>query len=157
MNCIMGIDPGLGGGIALYDVNKKRLVFLGDMPCKLSKSDKRMVDSEGVANIIRGLKHLTRFAVVEEVASSPQQGIVSAFNFGRSFGILVGALAAHDIKTHFVKSQIWKSIFNLPREKEASLEKALEFFPGQSEYFKRAKDDGRAEAALIAKFGERFL
>ena len=37
--------------------------------------------------------------------------------------------------------------------KEFSRDRAIKEFPNYKEYFKRKKDDGRAEAALIALWG----
>ena len=43
----------------------------------------------------------------------------------------------------------------LPSDKELSRRRAIETWPGSAGMFARKKDDGRAEAALLALWGQR--
>ena len=85
----------------------------------------------------------------------PGQGVVSTFNFGYNAGILLGVLEAHRLTVLKVKPNVWKCNMGLDRNKNTSIALAKKKFPDYSSYFKRAKDDGRAEAALIAWYAHK--
>ena len=82
----------------------------------------------------------------------PGQGVVSTFRFGYNAGILLGVLEAHRIQVLRVNPSSWKSALNLSSNKKDSLKLAIKKFPIYKAYFARMKDDGRAEAALIASY-----
>jgi hypothetical protein len=44
----------------------------------------------------------------------------------------------------------WKKALGLSADKGASRRRAIELWPERAQWFARVKDDGRAEAALIA-------
>jgi crossover junction endodeoxyribonuclease RuvC len=72
------------------------------------------------------------------------------FNFGRSAGIIEGVVAALEMPNTYVTPQTWTKAVGRAAGKDASRMRAMELFPSQADLFKRAKDDGRADAALIA-------
>jgi hypothetical protein len=61
-----------------------------------------------------------------------------------------GALA---VPLLHVAPQTWKRHFNLPAEKEAARQRAIELWPGSAADLARKCDHGRAEAALIGLWG----
>ena len=85
---------------------------------------------------------------IEDVTASPQMGVVSSFNFGRSLGILEGACASRAILTK-VRAQEWKTLTKTPKDKSEARRRAMQVFPCAYDLFARVKDDGRAEAAMI--------
>ena len=90
--------------------------------------------------------------VVEKVHSMPHQGVSSSFKFGKNYGIVLGV--AHALSHPLVKltPQEWKRANGLiGKEKDASRQLAMELWPDHADHFKRKRDDGRAEAALIAR------
>jgi crossover junction endodeoxyribonuclease RuvC len=158
MHYIIGIDPGLNGAIAIL-TKTGELVEVWDMPTvevKVGKSVKRRVSPELLTNELRGKWEMVDAAWVEQVASSPQMGVSSAFSFGESFGIVKGVLAAMHIPCHMVLPAKWKRDLKLNASKDGSRSKAIQMWPAHALEFKRAKDDGRAEACLIAHWGLRF-
>ncbi len=64
------------------------------------------------------------------------------------------ALAVADICStyhHSVRPQEWKKLFNLiGKDKDAARLLVLDYFPDQAGLFVRKKDQGRADAALVA-------
>ena len=82
----------------------------------------------------------------------PGQGVTSMFSFGRSLGILEGTLAGLDIPYTLVTPQVWKKAMGANASKDGAREMAMRLWPSKSELFKRKKDDGRAEAALLALY-----
>lgn len=148
MSRIIGIDPGKTGALALIDTDQWTIAIT-DMPLEPGRSGKDAVSGAGVARIFDAVA--PDHVYIEDVWSSPQMGIASSFNFGRSLGILEGACASRAILTK-TRPQEWKSLTKTPRDKNEARRRAMQVFPVAYDLFKRVKDDGRAEAALIAFF-----
>lgn len=150
---ILGIDPGLSGAVAFLDVLNESIVVM-DMPTvelQRNGKTKREVSPVLLADMIAG-KGVTQ-AFVERVSAMPGQGVSSMFSFGRSLGVVEGVLAAYEIPTTLVTPQAWQKGMGVRSGKDGSRERVMQLFPNYSELFARKKDDGRAEAVLIAKFG----
>jgi crossover junction endodeoxyribonuclease RuvC len=75
------------------------------------------------------------------------------FSFGFSAGLVDGVLAGLGIPTTYVTPQSWKRAAGLTSDKSAVRLRAAQLFPDMAKHFARVKDDGRAEAALIARYG----
>jgi len=145
----LGVDPGLKGAVALWDSEMDFLV-VQDMPSV--KTGKNSVISEGLlADMIRRLD--PQQAWVELVHAMPKQGVVSTFNFGLGFGLVRGVITALGVPLHLVHSRVWKGAYGLRRDKRDSRVIAARLFPSFAREFSRVKDDGKAEAALIALYG----
>jgi len=145
----IGIDPGLNGAIAQIVANVARV---WDMPTVALPNGKRAVDAGALSRLIGevGGPHTAR-AAVEDVHAMPGQGVASMFNFGRSLGVIEGALAANGIPYIKVRPQTWKAHHGLMRqEKDASRARAIKLFPHLPLALK--KHEGRAEAMLIASW-----
>ena len=99
---IIGIDPGLSGGIAILEDNKVKMLF--DMPVMSDgKKNKRQLNSALLAQLIRdNIKNVEDTAiVVEQVNAMPGQGVTSMFNFGQTFGAIKGICAALELPIFF--------------------------------------------------------
>lgn len=158
MNYLLGIDPGLNGAMAIID-KQGRLVEVFDMPTvemKVGRTTKNRISPELLTQELRGKWEMIDAAYIEQVASSPQMGVASAFSFGEGFGIIKGVLAALHIPCHLVPPAKWKRDLKLNSSKDGSRAKAIQLWPEQAGEFKRVKDDGRAEAALIGYWALRF-
>lgn len=145
MSRILGIDPGKNGALALVDTDTWTIA-LRDMPLEPGKGGKDAVSPAGVARIFDATA--ADHVFIEDVWSSPQMGVVSAFNFGRNLGILEGAASSRAMLTK-VRPQDWKSLTKTPKDKNEARRRAMQVFPCAYDLFSRVKDDGRAEAALI--------
>ena len=64
-----------------------------------------------------------------------------------------GILAALDVPVTIVTPQAWRKRVVVREGKDGSRERAMQLFPRQAAMFARKKDDGRADAALIAYYG----
>jgi crossover junction endodeoxyribonuclease RuvC len=94
-------------------------------------------------------------AYIEKVFAMAGQGVTSVFSFGRSLGAIEGVIAARSIKTTLVTPQVWQKAMGVSGGKDGARARAMEVFPWNVDLFKRVKDDGRADAALIACWGLR--
>ena len=115
-------------------------------------------DVDGATLAARIAQMRPDLAIVEQVASRPGQGVASAFKFGSGFEIVRGVIAASGVPLHLVSPAKWKRAYGLDADKEKSRALALRLWPERSDLFGRKKDHGRAEAALIARYGfERIV
>ena len=151
---IIGIDPGLSGGIAILDDLKIFDIF--DMPIMPEgKKNKNQLNSAQLVNIIN--KHVLRkentFVIVEQVSAMPGQGVTSMFNFGQTFGSIKGICAALGLPIFYVRPAKWKKHFELINSsKDASRTKVIEMYPSISSRLTKKKDVNKADAILIARY-----
>lgn len=151
---VIGIDPGNKGAVAVLD-GSGALIEVWDMPTvelKVGKATKTRISAELLAHELRQLDDV-RCVYMEGVSSSPQMGVSSAFAFGEGFGMVKGVLAALEMPLVLVPPAKWKRDMNLNKSKDGSRAKAIATWPSQAKEFARVKDDGRAEACLIGKWG----
>jgi crossover junction endodeoxyribonuclease RuvC len=145
---ILGIDPGLSGGIAI--ISGSQIELLETIPTeKKTGFIKRQVDAQKLSNILRVYPDLVCY--LEKVASRPGQGVGSVFSFGDTYGTIRGVLGALNIPTYHVSPQRWKKELKIS-SKEDSLKASFDLFSGLK--FKK-KDHNIAEALLIAYYGQK--
>ena len=151
---IIGIDPGLSGGIAVLDDLKIFDVY--DMPIMSEgKKNKNQLNSAQLVNIIKKniISNEDTFLIVEQVSAMPGQGVTSMFNFGQTFGSIKGICAALNLPIFFVRPAKWKKHFDLINSsKDASRTKVIEMYPSISSRLSRKKDVNKADAILIARY-----
>lgn len=144
-HCILGIDPGLSGALSFYFPSEPALISAEDVPVVANEID--------VATLAQRLAQIRPdVCFIERVSAMPKQGVASTFKFGMAFGMVRGVVAAAGIPMHLVTPQTWKRHFRLDSDKEKARALALRLWPS-STCFGRKKDHGRAEAALIARYG----
>ncbi|GGD93517.1 hypothetical protein GCM10011390_10370 [Aureimonas endophytica] len=147
--CIVAIDPGLSGAVAILISNRLGLISVYDMPLAGSE-----VDAAALARIIGQMS--PTLGIVEQVAARPGQGVSSMFRFGTSYGVARGVISAMGIPCHLVTPGKWKRHFRLSADKEEARALAVRLWP-QSPHFERKKDHGRAEAALLARYAAETI
>lgn len=148
---VVGIDPGISGAIARYNSSEASAatqLIIWDMPI-LEVNKKKTISPYLVANI---LKEAAAPVYIEKVAAMPNQGVTSMFNFGKGFGVILGAAAGLGLQTTQVTAQQWMKALRCQKGKDANRERACELFPQYADMFTRKKDDGRADAALLAYY-----
>ena len=154
---IAGIDPGKTGALAItypdgfvecFDVPKVKL---------RGKEVPAWYDWQShwrVAMDIAGVNMI----VIEDVSARPGQGVTSMFTFGRTLGFVHAIAVASGASIQFVTPSVWKGKMGLLNSsKGASREKASALYPKARDLLGRVKDDGRAEAILLAHYGRKFL
>ena len=164
---VMGIDPGLSGAVAIVSHGLKgpRLVGVWDMPTTepairgaKGPKGKRNINVPELSILIDSHSRALSHAVIEDVGvMSGNEGTVSMFRFGMATGIVHGILGGCFVPTLLTKPAVWKALMGLNHDKNLSREKAAALFPDYAGNFSRKKDDGRAEACLLAVFGGRLL
>ena len=175
---IIGIDPGLKGGIAFLEdgllvklikmptvqletKTKKKVKEMTAKEKKLHKGKKpvfktkTIVDSKAVRDLVLNFK--PDLVVIEKpfylgINSAVVVG-TTAENVGRLYGITEGL--GHKILR--VPANSWKKYFDLEADKENAIAKAEELFPQVNLIPPRCreKSDGMAEALLLAVYASR--
>jgi crossover junction endodeoxyribonuclease RuvC len=150
---ILGIDPGLNGGICCFDEN---FIEAMDIPTH-GEGPKRRIDALAVRRFIKAWQ--PDMAFIERAQAMPKQGSSSGFNYGRAVGALEAAVACSEVPMTIVEPSVWKRALGLPggaENKESARQRAIQLRPGCS-LFERKKDHGRAEAFLIGYYGSQQL
>jgi crossover junction endodeoxyribonuclease RuvC len=155
---IAGIDPGLSGAVALLDAETGLVIDVFDVPTlALSRGGKakRELDAHALAGALG--RDRIGHAFVEFVGAMPGQGVSSVFAFGKAYGIAIGVLATLGVPMSYVAPVAWKRALQVPAAKDGARARASQLLPAAAGHWQRVKDDGRAEAALIAYYGVRQL
>jgi crossover junction endodeoxyribonuclease RuvC len=159
---IIGIDPGMSGGIAFAVFNKQIAGY--EMPTlELTGKGKtrRRLDPSKINRLFDQYIVTGEYvhAFIEKAQSMPGQGVASVFGYGMSYGIILGILDTRKIPFTEVTPQAWKKVMLASMDKsskDASRLRAKQLFP-DTLIFDRKKDEHVAEAALIAEYGRRTL
>lgn len=154
---VVGIDPGLKGALARFDVSRLRLAIapMPTMTTTRNRKDKTIIDEDGLADLLRSWGPAVVW--IEDVYSRAGKrgpngenygdGVVQAFSFGEGKGILKGVAAGLRIPREYVAPQVWKADLGLiGAAKNASKPRAQGLMPGCA---KLLSSEGKAEAALI--------
>lgn len=156
----LGVDPGVSGALAIVD-DSMGVIACVDMPVVeivVARKKRKLVDAEATGAWLRDwCSREIGVAVIEDVYSYSGEGSVSGFGFGRSKGVVEGAIAAVRLPVEMTPPATWKAAMGVTSEKETSLQMARDLWPEDAELFRRKKDDGRAEACLLAVYGLRVL
>lgn len=160
MTCVIGIDPGQSGGMAIYDESAQRLVEVRPLPVIVAQEGRYKVtkfDEYELASMIGEAvdAHDVRLVAIEQVGASPQMGVTSSFKFGDGFGLVRMAASIYAPRVEYVHPQRWKARMKLSFDKKKSLAMAREMFG--KEWFPKNKHEGLAEAALIAFYAAKNI
>ena len=153
MTTWIGIDPGLSGAIAFIDESGGLIVH--DAPTVVVKGTRREYLTPQMAALLSGV---TGRAALEQGIPMPRQASNTTYLMGKGGGLWEGILAASGIAYDLVPPQKWKRALGIPvgSDKGASRALASRLFPEYAHLFARVKDDGRAEASLIAEYRRRI-
>lgn len=159
---ILAVDPGLLGAFCRYDPKLGRLEVEA-MPTLYreigrKKNRRLFCDEPGIFAVVTryaldGAKHL----FIEEVNGRPGQSASGAFTFGQGYGAIRMAAIANGLTIEAVPPARWKSTMKVSADKDATRERAKLLIPTHAHLFMRKKDDGMAEAALLALYAQRKI
>lgn len=154
---IIGIDPGLEGGIAIISEDG-----LDVMPMPVNINQKgREIDERGLADLFMSVRVAGQpHAFLEKIHSMPKQGVRSTFNFGLGWGQVRGILAGLGIPYQLVRPQEWQKEMMIGYAPGSENQIVSQLWPTVD--FKksiRCKNlhSGMVDAALIAEYGRRKL
>ena len=152
MRYIGGIDPGLTGAFAVLDFQDFRL-HIWDTPTvsvKTGANTRKRCEPDAFTKAIGHFP--LDYCTIENVHSTPNDGHVGAFSFGKVTGIAIGICHGLDVPLAQVSPAKWKLQMQVPAHKDASKLRSSQLFPNCAPMWARAMDHGRAEAAVIALY-----
>ena len=147
---VFGVDAGQKGGLAVVECDQMnawvpQLLMTMRMPI-LQYGKKKIVDACSVQRALSPLD--VDAAIIEQVSAFPKQGVVSSFQFGRSFGAIEAVTFMCVKSVNYVTPAVWKKTMQLSSDKQQSLDMARMKF-GENELWEVKANDGIAEAALL--------
>ena len=151
---IVAFDPGSqNGAFAVFENGE--FLECGELPTTpMTATDKKpQINAALLAEVLGNLPHRERLlAVVERVNPNPKFG-ASNFNFGASFGIIIGVLGALKIPCVMVPAVRWKKALGLIKQnKDASRTMAMQLYPLCAPFLTLKKHHNRADAILIGHY-----
>lgn len=183
---VIGIDSGAGGAVAIVSDDEYAVELTPNIIVPKKTKRKKLVECEdgikrkkSVSTTINErkldepafIKMMTEIGDqhgydtpvwIEKVGVMPQQGLVSTCNFITAYQFQRGVLATLGFTMHDVRPAIWKKRYKLndsslsdSQKKRKGLEHARILFPEIP--LPLAKDHDKADALLIAKYGQLEL
>ena len=154
----LGIDPGLSGALAFWEP-EARWLHLFDMPTLrvTPGSNKRTLDAFALAQFMD--KHcadvVVTLAIIEHAQPRPGEGTTQSHANGRNWGVAYGITTAQFVPLEVAYPHVWKRAMQCPKAKDGARARASQLLPEHVSNWQRVKDDGRAEAALLALYAEK--
>ena len=163
MRRVIGVDPGLAGGLGVLDVDdggEVLAVELARTPHLSVLRGRKMRDEydaarmrellaravDGRAPTIHGVE-----VALEAQGARPAQGVASSYRTGMGFGLWLGLVVGMRVPYRIVAPALWKHHAGLIHaDKRASRLRAQERFPALGVV--AAADEGPAEALLLAAY-----
>jgi crossover junction endodeoxyribonuclease RuvC len=170
---ILGIDPGKNGAMFLLDTETMTPIRACAMPIikpkvittlkrdekgkRIKKQPKTLPDWDGICRVFFDDYAGADLVYIERVSGGQSFGRAQSgsFNFGETYGFACGLVLAARLPLHRVSAGSWKGALGLGNkdDKAASRTLAEKFLPHPDIRYDRVKDDGVAEAGLIAYYG----
>jgi hypothetical protein len=159
---VIGIDPGKSGCLWAIDASNRKTIAFHDIK-KLGND----IDISGIVKFLKQFDVDRSVVISEDPHPHGQEGevktVYSGFEYGKSVGIIYGAVVAMGFKFLRVSPPVWKGHFAITsskstyqQKKDLSVEKACYLSPTDAEVFRYTRFDktvskhDRAEAFLIA-------
>ncbi|OUU63114.1 MAG: hypothetical protein CBC24_09085 [Candidatus Pelagibacter sp. TMED64] len=152
---ILGIDPGLSGGIALIDQKEGKVsavktpIYTYKKPN--TRSNKKYLDMFSIVKLL--IDWNPDHAFIEKQQPYPKQGLTSTFITGLGYGIYLGLIVCRGIPYTEVSPTVWKKALGVSADKDEARKRASELMPNASHLWQYKNEDGVAEAALLAYYG----
>jgi crossover junction endodeoxyribonuclease RuvC len=164
---IIGCDPGLHGAMCFMD-DDGEVLNIEDMPLHnvmVNQKQRPRIAVPELADLLRDCGPATMICEVPKGITLKRRNHQTGMRetmpvnpagmliLGEAFGVLRGIGAAYRYAFVPVEPAVWKKVVRCPASKDDARRLAAERFPAWARSFARKKDDGRAEAVLIALYG----
>ena len=153
MICV-GIDPGLGGGLAAIGPEGLELLPMPVVPV----GKRKQIDEQAVVAWLMRVRPGS--VCIEQVGARPGQGVVAMFTFGTGWGLVRGICAGLGLPYELVRPQEWQRSMLAGQPKGAEYLVASRLWPNAEwrvNERSRRIHDGLVDAALICEFGRRRI
>lgn len=145
---ILGIDPGGMGGLAILDGDTLKTFPMPVYEITKGRSKRKRID---IGKLIETIKyHWPDHVVIEHVSAQPGNGAAHAFTYGFGCGVIEAVMQTLGVPFTYVTPKKWKKDMQCPRDKDGARMRASQLLPAYAHCWQLKKQDGIAEAALIA-------
>lgn len=162
MRRVVGIDPGLAGGVAVLDLDEQlevQQVLLWRTPVvkvHRGRAKRREYDVGAMRAFLETYRAPNPHVAIELQGARPGQGVVSMFRTGLGLGIWWGLVVGLGFSYSIIPPGLWKRHHRLAgMDKAASRFRAQELLPQWGPI--RACEEGCAEAALLALYAAQTI
>jgi len=155
---IIGVDPGLSGGIAVLSFGGE-VESVSITPTIAVGKSRREYDIGAMRDLIKDSG--AKVAFIESQSARPGQGVSSTFKTGYGYGIWVALIISCEVSLNIVAPRTWtsKMLSGVPGDgKDRNILGAKRLFPStdlRKSERARKPHDGLADALLIAEYGRR--
>lgn len=168
---VLGVDPGLKGGFAVFDCRREVFKFVETIPLisTIASKGRKTYDvamlAEKVSDIVTDVcRNCTFTFCIEQQQAMPKQGVVAMFTTGFGYGVWHGLLASFTPpfpKTHnllVVRASMWQQLLineeATDETKAKSIARVQRLFPDVDLTSKSGNKplDGLADACNIAHY-----
>ena len=154
MTLVLGIDPGLSAGYAVYGPATQPL--LDDIPVHQAQHGRAAkvraeldIHACAAAWASLPLDHV----FIEDISSRPGQSVTAVRRYAYAAGSLYGVVVTLGLPVTLVAPQAWQKYHRIGPSPDAARQKAVQLFPRIAARIARVKDQHRADALLIALYG----
>lgn len=161
----IGIDTGITGAVAVLDCATGCLVDAYDVPT-LGDGTSREVDARTLLRRLHdhpsshiGLEKTIAHIGRQRGGAEVREGATGMQRYHEAGGALKAVVALTGYPFTLVAPATWKRrmMADMPKEKAASIQRALQLIPNAEEYLTLKKHHGRAEAALLAVYVKTYV
>jgi Holliday junction resolvasome RuvABC endonuclease subunit len=159
---IVGIDPGLSGGIAVLDSLTNTVTTIYKMPTK-RVNKKLVIDTKGLLRALEELTRHTSTVVIEDVFIGKGMSCKSSITTISNWGVILGLLRLIDIEPVIVGASTWQSkilkdvIVGQPLKNEVSKLTKLKSLKLAALLGYNGPSDGVSDAVCIAYYYSKFI
>lgn len=158
MTTFLGIDPGKSGALAILAATST----VHDLPHLDGELDYQSLYAllephKGAVVVLETQQAVARSVKRKDGTWTTTASASGAFEIGKGYGGVLACCRLAGLVIHRVTPASWKSALGLSKDKALSLRKARDLFPELAAELRRAGDDGRAEALLLAVYGRDRL
>lgn len=147
--CVMGIDPGKEGAVAI----------MSNEPATFLYWTLDELDAREFSVLLK--QHQVQHVYIEKAQAMPKQGVVSMFTYGMGFGRLIGWCEMAEVPFTLVTPQTWTKEVHKgctgKKAKEKSQQAVKRLFPKEKciPEGRRVPHIGVIDALLITEYGRR--
>lgn len=154
----IGIDPGTDGAITILK-HGLEIVYCDNLPKTKNRRGSNILDVTKFIKVFMMCKGLV-LCGLEDVWSTPSQGVKSAGSFMYAYGSIRTSLMISKIPFIDILPNEWKKHYGLKggkgktkdQLKSMSRELVYQLYPKDKSRFKLVKDHNKAESLLIARY-----
>lgn len=109
---IIGCDPGLTGGISIFDKSGCiQVLSIPVMKAVINKKNKNIYDIKQIVKILKQFENKNVYFGIERQSSRMGEGSVSSFTNGTNYGLLQGIGHTMEFDVNIISPVTWKKYF----------------------------------------------